>query len=83
MVESMCVFIWIVVLFGVLINVGLVYNVVCISLFECGCELVSLCVLGMIEGEVSVLLLGEFGVLVLLLLLVGFVVGWGLCWLMV
>lgn len=83
MAESMRAFTWIAALLGALINVGLVYNAARISLSERGRELASLRVLGMTEGEVSALLLGELGVLVLLSLPFGFAAGWGLCWLMV
>jgi putative ABC transport system permease protein len=83
MAESMLVFTWVAALLGAVINFGLVYNAARISLSERGRELASLRVLGMTEGEVSALLLGQLGLLVLVSLPFGFAAGWGLCWVMV
>ena len=80
--ESLLVFAWVAALLGGVINFGLVYNAARISLSERGRELASLRVLGMTEGEVSTLLLGQLGLLVLLSLPFGFAAGWGLCWMM-
>ncbi|MCP1375733.1 ABC transporter permease [Dyella lutea] len=80
--ESMLVFAWVAALLGGVINFGLVYNAARISLSERGRELASLRVLGMTEGEVSMLLLGQLGVLVLVSVPLGFVAGYALCWLM-
>ncbi len=80
--ESLLVFTWVAALLGGVINFGLVYNAARISLSERGRELASLRVLGMTEGEVSWLLLGQLGLLVVLSLPFGFAAGWGLCWLM-
>ncbi len=81
--ESLLVFTWVAALLGGVINFGLVYNAARISLSERGRELASLRVLGMTEGEVSALLLGQLGQLVVVSLPFGFAAGWGLCWLMV
>lgn len=81
--ESLLVFTWVAALLGGVINFGLVYNAARISLSERGRELASLRVLGMTEGEVSALLLGQLGLLVAISLPLGFAAGWGLCWLMV
>jgi len=83
MAESLLVFTWVAALLGGVINFGLVYNAARISLSERGRELASLRVLGMTEGEVSALLLGQLGLLVVLSLPFGFAAGWGLCWVMV
>lgn len=80
--ESLLVFTWVAALLGGVINFGLVYNAARISLSERGRELASLRVLGMTEGEVSTLLLGQLGLLVVLSLPFGFAAGWGLCWMM-
>ena len=80
--ESLLVFTWVAALLGGVINFGLVYNAARISLSERGRELASLRVLGMTEGEVSTLLLGQLGLLVVASLPLGFAAGWGLCWLM-
>jgi putative ABC transport system permease protein len=80
--ESLLVFTWVAAMLGGVINFGLVYNAARISLSERGRELASLRVLGMTEGEVSTLVLGQLGLLVLLSLPFGFAAGWGLCWLM-
>ena len=80
--ESLLVFAWVAALLGGVINFGLVYNAARISLSERGRELASLRVLGMTEGEVSALLLGQLALLVVLSLPLGFASGWALCWLM-
>lgn len=78
--ESLLVFTWIAALLGGVINFGLVYNAARISLSERARELASLRVLGMTEGEVGTLLLGQLGLLVALSLPIGFGAGWLLCW---
>jgi putative ABC transport system permease protein len=80
--ESLLVFTWVAALLGGVINFGLVYNAARISLSERGRELASLRVLGMTEGEVSALLLGQLGLLVAASLPLGFTAGWWLCWVM-
>lgn len=80
--ESMLVFAWVAALLGAVINFGVVYNAARISLSERGRELASLRVLGLTEGEVSWMLLGQLGLLVVVSLPLGFAAGWWLCWLM-
>jgi putative ABC transport system permease protein len=82
MAESLLVFSLVAALLGAVINFGLVYNAARISLSERGRELASLRVLGMTEGEVGALLLGQLGLLVLVSLPFGFIAGWSLCWVM-
>ena len=73
----------ILVLFACIIVGGMVYNSARIALSERGNELASLRVLGFTQREVSVLLLGEQGVLILLSIPLGLVLGYGLCALLV
>jgi putative ABC transport system permease protein len=68
------------IVFGVIIAVGVVYNAAQIALAERSRDLASLRVLGFTRGEISAILLGELGVLVLLSLPVGQLLGRGLAW---
>lgn len=70
------------ILFAGMIAFGVVYNSARISLSERGRELASLRVLGFTRAEVSWILLGEFALLTLAALIPGFVIGYGLSWLM-
>jgi putative ABC transport system permease protein len=70
------------IMFAGLIAFGVVYNSARISLSERGRELASLRVLGFTRAEVSWILLGEFALLTLAAILPGFVIGYGLSWLM-
>jgi putative ABC transport system permease protein len=76
--ESMLTFSFVALLLGAVINFGVVYNAARVALSERGRELASLRVLGFTRAEVSYILLGELGLLVLLSLPVGFLFGWGL-----
>ena len=67
-------------IFAVVIAVGVVYNAGRISLSERSRELASLRVLGFTRGEVSYILLGELGLLLLLALPIGSLFGYGLAW---
>lgn len=67
--------------FGIIIAVGVVYNAAQVTLAERSRDLASLRVLGFTRGEISAILLGELGVLVLLSLPVGQLLGRGLAWL--
>ena len=67
------------VLLSCVIIVGMVYNSARISLSERGNELASLCVLGFTQREVTFLLLGEQGLLMLAAIPIGLVLGYGLC----
>lgn len=76
-------FTFIAVLMGAIVNFGVVYNWARITLAERARELASLRVLGFTQGEVSRILLGEVGVLVLLSIPLSWAAGWALSWLMV
>jgi putative ABC transport system permease protein len=82
MAESLLVFTFISMLLGGVINFGVIYNSARIALSERGRELASLRVLGFSRGEVSWILLGELGFLVLVSLPLGFLAGYVLCLLM-
>ncbi len=58
---------------------GVVYNSARIALAERGRELASLRVLGYTRAEISYILLGEFGLLTVVSIPVGFVIGRALC----
>jgi putative ABC transport system permease protein len=60
---------------------GVIYNTARLSLSERGRELASLRVLGFRRREIAWILLGELVLLTLLALPLGFVIGYGLCWL--
>lgn len=67
--------------FACVIAGGIVYNGARVALSERGRELASLRVLGFTRGEVTRLLLGEQAVLTALGIPVGFLIGYGLVWL--
>ncbi|MDI1301093.1 MAG: FtsX-like permease family protein [bacterium] len=69
--------------FACVIVVGMVYNSVRIALSERGNELASLRVLGFTRREVTMILLGEQGVLTALAIPLGLLIGYGLCALLV
>lgn len=73
----------IIVLFASVIVVGMVYNSVRIALSERGNELASLRVLGLMEREITVILLGEQALLTLWAIPLGLGIGYGLCALLV
>ncbi len=83
MAEGMLTFTLIATLMAGSIAVGVVYNAARIALSERSRELASLRVLGYTRGEIKALLLGELFVLSFVALPVGFLVGLGLCWLLV
>ena len=62
---------------------GVVYNSARIALSERGRELASLRVLGFTHGEIAYILLGELAVLTLAAIPLGFLVGAGLCGILV
>lgn len=66
-----------------IIAFGVVYNSARISLSERSRELASLRVLGFTRGEIAYILLGELAVLTLAAIPVGFLVGTGLCGILV
>ena len=64
--------------FAVIIAVGVVYNSARISLSERSRELATLRVIGFTRGEVSMIQLGELGLLIIVAVPVGLVLGYGL-----
>jgi putative ABC transport system permease protein len=70
-----------IVLFAGVIAFGMIYNGARIALSERGRELASLRVLGFSHNEISVMLLGEQGLLTLLAIPLGYAIGLLLCWL--
>ena len=71
------------ILFACIIAFGVVYNSARIALSERANELASLRVLGFTHREVTVILLGEQGVLTVLAIPLGFAMGVAICWLLV
>jgi putative ABC transport system permease protein len=69
------------VLFSTIISVGVVYNAARISLSERSRDLASLRVLGFSRGEITLILLGELGLVTLASIPIGVVCGAGLAWL--
>lgn len=67
--------------FACIIAFGVVYNGARIALAERGRELASLRVLGFTQTEIGKMLLGEQGVLTIAAIPIGFVVGFGTCFL--
>lgn len=72
----------VIVFFASIIAFGMVYNGARISLSERGRELASLRVLGFTKREISVMLLGEQAILTLLAVPTGYLLGFGLCYLL-
>ena len=66
--------------FAMLLAVGVVYNMTRIMLAERGRDLATLRVLGFTRGEVSAILLGELGVLVVAALVPGLAIGHAMAW---
>lgn len=83
MAENLSVQIGINVIFAGIIAFGVVYNAARISLSERSRELASLRVLGFTRQEISLILLGELGIVTALALPVGSVIGYGLARLVV
>jgi putative ABC transport system permease protein len=67
------------IVFACVIAFGVVYNSARIALSERGNELASLRVLGFSRGEVTTILLGEQGLLMLFAVPVGFLLGYAVC----
>ena len=76
--QNVNVMVTIYVLFAGIIAFGVIYNFARISLSEQGRELASLRVLGFSNAEVSALLLGEVGIVVLVAQPIGWLVGLGI-----
>jgi putative ABC transport system permease protein len=83
MAENLSVQIGINVIFAGIIAFGVVYNAARISLSERSRELASLRVLGFTRQEISLILLGELGVVTMLALPIGSLIGYGLAMLVV
>ncbi len=83
MAEGILTFTLVATLMAGAIALGVVYNAARIALAERGRELASLRVLGYTRGEVRALLSGELGLLAVLALPLGFVLGYGMCGLLV
>lgn len=79
--ETILVFAFINVLLAGSIAFGVVYNSARITLSEHARELASLRVLGFTRGEITYILLGELGLVTLAAIPLGFVIGYGFCWL--
>jgi len=77
--KGMLFFTFVATLMACSIAVGVVYNSARIALSERSRELSSLRVLGYTRGEVSYILLGELGLLVLIAIPLGFLIGYSLC----
>ncbi len=79
--ESVLFFVSVLLVFAVVIAAGVVYSAARVSLAEREWEMGTLRVLGMTRAEVSRILLGELGLLVLLAIPPGFALGRLLSWL--
>ncbi|MBD3755000.1 MAG: ABC transporter permease [Gammaproteobacteria bacterium] len=77
--DTILFFTFISTLLGGSIAFGVVYNSMRIALSERNRELASLRVLGLTQGEVAYILLGELGLLTLAAIPLGFLFGIGLC----
>jgi putative ABC transport system permease protein len=78
--QTMLFFTFIATVFASVIALGVVYNAARITLTERSRELASLRVLGFTRGEISYILLGELGAMVLAAVPLGLGIGYGLCW---
>ncbi|NNE36602.1 MAG: ABC transporter permease, partial [Rhodothermales bacterium] len=78
--STMLVFAFFYTLFAAAIAFAIIYNSARIALSERARELASLRILGFTRGEISYILLGELALLTVLGILVGFAVGWALCY---
>ncbi|MBL8848380.1 MAG: FtsX-like permease family protein [Planctomycetaceae bacterium] len=67
-------------IFGTIIAFGVVYNSARVSLSERSRELATLRVMGFTRAEISIILLGELGVLVSLAIIPGLFMGYGFVW---
>jgi putative ABC transport system permease protein len=77
--KGMLFFTFIATLMACSISFGVVYNSARIALSERSRELSSLRVLGYTRGEISYILLGELGLIVLMAIPLGFFIGYWLC----
>jgi putative ABC transport system permease protein len=81
--ESLFVAVGFIVAFASIISVAVIYNGTRIALSERGRELASLRVLGFTRQEVAALLFGEQAVITVLAIPIGWVIGYGLAYLVV
>jgi putative ABC transport system permease protein len=72
-------FTMITMLLGIGVTFGVIYNSARIALSERGRELASMRVLGFTRQEITWILMGEFGLLTLLAIPLGFLFGYGFC----
>jgi putative ABC transport system permease protein len=82
MAETIMIYISFFTTFACALGFGVVYNSTRIALSERGRELATLRVLGFRRGEISYILLGEAGLLILIGLPLGVLAGIGLGWVM-
>jgi putative ABC transport system permease protein len=82
MAETIMIYISFFTVFACALGFGVVYNSTRIALSERGRELATLRVLGFRRGEISYILLGEAGLLILIGLPLGVLTGISLGWLM-
>jgi putative ABC transport system permease protein len=82
LVENIMVFITLFSTLACALGFGVAYNSARIALSERGRELATLRVLGFSRGEISYILLGEVGLLIVVALPFGCLLGWGLSELM-
>jgi putative ABC transport system permease protein len=81
--QSLTVSTTVLIVFACVIAFGVVYNSARIALSERGHELASLRVLGFTRREVAMMLLGEQAMLTAAAVPAGFVIGYGICGLLV
>ena len=82
MAENLLIFIFFFAVFASLLGFGVVYSSARIALSERGRELATLRVLGFSKWEISYVLLGQVGLLIILALPLGCLTGRGLAWVM-
>lgn len=83
MAETLRIFVTLFSGFGCALAFGLAYNSTRITLSERGRELATLRVLGFTRAEISYILLGEVGMLIVVALPIGCLFGYGLAWIIV
>ncbi len=76
--ENMTIFTQIVLIMGMIVNFGILYNTVRMNLSEHSRELASLRVLGLSKGEIAYILFGELAILVILSIPLGLLFGYAL-----
>ncbi len=76
--ENLAIFTFIVLVMGIIVNFGILYNTVRMNLSENSRELASLRVLGFSKGEIAYILYGELAILVVLSIPLGLLFGYAL-----